>query len=101
VLTGVFTMTMVTTRFKAAKLQKVSKLQKLQPLTTLYSFMFDMFLFDVPFTTVQYIGLGYLFSLYGLQGVKLIYDSKQAKKKREVSLHAHSERRTARRTAAG
>lgn len=62
--TGITALTSQTCRFIALKLQKASKLQKLQPLTTLQQFCFDVFLFHVPYTLIQYCGLGYLFSLY-------------------------------------
>lgn len=57
-------------KFKALKLETASLLQKLQPLTTLYSFLFDLFLFQVPYCAIQYAGLTFLFFIYGFQGVK-------------------------------
>lgn len=45
--------------------------------------MFDVFLFNVPYTMMQYIGLAFLFSLYGFQGFKFILWDLPKEKKRE------------------
>ena len=85
VATGFFALTSQTCRFMALKLQKASKLQKLQPLTTLQQFCFDVFLFHVQYTTMQYIGLGFLFSLYAFQGIKfLVWDLPKEKAREEA-----------------
>lgn len=62
-----------TCKFKALQLQKASVLAQLQPLSTLEQFMFDIFLFHESFAPIQFIGIGYLFALYAVQGVKFIY----------------------------
>lgn len=90
--TGFFGVTSQTLRFKALKLQKASKLQKLQPLTTLEQFCFDVFLFHVPYTTAQYIGLGFMFSLYLFQGLKFALYDLPREKKRELKKIAEIER---------
>jgi len=48
-------------------------LSQLQPLTTLEQFMFDVFLFHEPYTVAQYCGIGYLFMIYTIQGVKYVW----------------------------
>ena len=35
--------------------------------------MFDIFLFKVPYTMVQYIGIGWLFLCYTFQGLKFLF----------------------------
>ena len=35
--------------------------------------MFDVFLFKVPYTLVQYIGLAFVFSIYIFQGLKYLF----------------------------
>ena len=48
--------------------------------------MFDVFLFHVPYTTMQYIGLGFLFSLYLFQGLKFVLYDLPREKKRETAI---------------
>ena len=61
--------------FVALKYQQAAKLQKLAPLSTLWQFFFDVFVFGKVYTTTQYCGLGVLFLIYILQGVKfVVYD---------------------------
>ena len=40
---------------------------------TLQQFIFDLFLFHVHYTPVQYAGLAYLFALYAFQGLKFLF----------------------------
>ena len=83
--TGFTALTSQTARFIALKLQKASKLQKLQPLTTVQQFSFDVFLFHVPYTLVQYCGLAWLFSLYIFQGLKFLFWDLPREKKRDAA----------------
>ena len=52
----------------------------------MYSFCFDVFLFHVPYTTTQYAGLGFLFSLYLFQGLKFVLWDLPHEKKREAAI---------------
>ena len=54
--------------------------------------MFDVFLFNVPYTMMQYIGLAFLFSLYGFQGFKFILWDLPKEKKREEAKKAELNR---------
>ena len=47
-----------------------------------------MLLFHVPYTMMQYVGLGFLFSLYIFQGVKFLIWDLPREKKREAALAA-------------
>ena len=51
-----------------------------------------MFLFHVPYTTMQYVGLGFLFSLYLFQGLKFVVYDLPREKKREAELKEEVER---------
>ena len=50
--------------------------------------MFDVILFHVPYTTMQYVGLGFLFSLYLFQGLKKFFWDLPREKKREDAIEA-------------
>lgn len=54
--------------------------------------MFDVFLFNVPYTIMQYVGLGYLFSLYIFQGIKFLVWDLPREKAREIELKQEVER---------
>ena len=54
--------------------------------------MFDVFLFHVPYTTMQYIGLGFLFSLYLFQGLKFVLYDLPREKKRENAIKEEVEK---------
>ena len=54
--------------------------------------MFDVFLFHVPYTTMQYIGLGFLFSLYLFQGLKFVLYDLPREKKREAAIKEEVEK---------
>jgi len=44
--------------------------------------MFDLVIFKVPFTVVQYLGLAFIFSIYIFQGIKyLLLDLPREKEK--------------------
>jgi len=59
-------------------------LQKLIPLSSLFQFAFDVTLFHVTYTLIQYSALGYLMLLYVFQGLKyVLYDSKKKAKKQD------------------
>ncbi len=73
--------------FVALKYQQAAKLQKLSPLSTLWQFFFDLFIFNQQYNTTQYVGLGILFAIYILSGVKfLVYDLPAAKKREAAKL---------------
>lgn len=72
-----------TARFIALKLEKASSLQMLAPLTTLWQFLFDVLIFKVPYTLLQYIGLGWLFTVYIFQGLKVVIYDRPKQKKRD------------------
>ena len=50
-----------------------------------------MFLFHVPYTTMQYVGLGFLFSLYSFQGLKFVFWDLPRERKREAAIAAEVE----------
>ena len=54
--------------------------------------MFDVFLFHVPYTTMQYVGLGFLFSLYLFQGLKFVLYDLPREKKREAAIKGEVEK---------
>ena len=58
----------------------------------MYSFCFDVFLFHVPYTTMQYAGLGFLFSLYLFQGLKFALWDLSHEKRREAAIKAEVEK---------
>jgi len=75
IATGITAVTSQTSRFIALKLQKASSLEKLSPLGTLLQFSCDVFLFNLPYSLMQYICLSFMFAIYVFQGVKfLIWD---------------------------
>ena len=45
-----------------------------------------MFLFHVPYTMMQYVGLGFLFALYLFQGIKFAVYDLPKEKKREAAV---------------
>ena len=47
-----------------------------------------MLLFHVPYTMMQYVGLGFLFSLYIFQGLKFLFWDLPREKKREAAIAA-------------
>ena len=55
----------------------------MQPLVTLYQFLFDMTIFHVAFTVIQYLGLLYLLLLYILQAVLYFIIIAPADRKKE------------------
>ena len=67
VMTGVLVICHQICRFMALKNEKAAKLQKLNFLSTLFSFMFDLLLFHQTFSTLQYVGMAAIFSLYVIQ----------------------------------
>ena len=54
--------------------------------------MFDVLLFNVPFTTMQYVGLAFLFSLYIFQGIKFIIWDLPKEKAHDAALKHEVER---------
>lgn len=54
--------------------------------------MFDVFLFHVPYTAMQYVGLGFLFSLYLFQGLKFVLYDLPREKKREAAIKEEVEK---------
>ena len=54
--------------------------------------MFDVFLFHVPYTTMQYVGLGFLFSLYIFQGLKFVLWDLPKERKREAAVKEEVEK---------
>ena len=52
----------------------------------------DVFLFHVPYTTMQYVGLGFLFSLYLFQGLKFVLYDLPREKKREAAIKEEVEK---------
>lgn len=54
--------------------------------------MFDVFLFHVPYTTMQYVGLGFLFSLYLFQGLKFVIWDMPKEKKRAIAIKSEVEK---------
>lgn len=90
-LTGATSVYSETMRFKALKLQKASAVQKLIPLTTLFQFAFDVTIFHVHYTYIQYGALGYLTMLYVFQGLKYAcYDTKKKEQRREEKVRTRS-----------
>ena len=74
-LAGICTILQQVFKFKSLQYQKASALQIYYPLTTLWQFLFDLFLFNLTFSTLQYIGFGILFAAYGFQIAKyFLYD---------------------------
>ena len=54
---------------------------------TLWQFLFDVLIFHVVYTFIQYIGLGLLFSLYIFQGLKyLLFDLPRNRKREQLKL---------------
>ena len=86
--TGFFGFSSQTCRFMALKRQKASKLQKLMPLMTFYSFVFDLYFLNIPYTPMQYAGLGFIFSLYLFQGLKFLFWDLPRERKREAAIEA-------------
>ena len=54
--------------------------------------MFDVILFHVPYTMMQYVGLGFLFSLYIFQGLKFAFYDLPREKKREAAVKVEVEK---------
>lgn len=71
-------------RFIALQNEKAAKLQKLNFLATLYSFVFDLLLFDQPFSVMQYIGLACIFALYVFQLVMYKINANKVKVEKEA-----------------
>ena len=92
--TGLTGVSSQTARFIALKLQKAAKLQKLQPLTTLWQFLFDITIFNVPYTLMQYVGLAYLFTIYIFQGLKFLLWDLPKQRKRDMAKKEEVERVT-------
>ena len=66
------------------KYQKAALLQKFNPLITLWQFAFDLLIFKLRFTTLQYIGFGILALAYVVQLLKyVLYDAKKAQDKKK------------------
>ena len=84
VTAGVFNVVQGVFRFKALKYQKASLLQKFNPLITIWQFIFDLTIFKLSFTWVQYIGYGILFAAYGLQLLKYILYDRAANKEKQA-----------------
>ena len=57
-------------RFKALKLAKATTLEIFHPLTVLFQFIFDVTLFKIAFSPLQYGAIGFLGLLYIVRGVK-------------------------------
>ena len=74
-------------RFKALKLAKATTLEIFHPLTVLFQFIFDVTLFKIAFSPVQYGAIGFLGLLYIVRGVKYaLVDRKRRKKRRQSGL---------------
>ena len=66
-------------------------MQKLIPLTALFQFIFDVAIFHISYSYIQYGALGYLSLLYVFQGLKYaLYDSKKKEEKRDERIRTKS-----------
>ena len=75
VTAGVFAVMQQVFRFTALKYEKASVLVKFDSLIVIWNFIFDLTIFKLRFTVVQYIGYGILFLAYVMQILKyFLYD---------------------------
>ena len=83
VVNGSLVILMQIFRFIALRYESASSLQKMAFLTAVYSFIFDISVFGVNYTTLQVVGLVSVLVLYVWQLIYFVWWEPRNKKKKE------------------